>query len=475
LVELASRWTAQLNGDEVGLAARLLSEIVSWARGRPATLENADNLGGRCLKLLIDRAKEQPEFREPIADAVHAVVMLALSEDSFWTGKADSLKLAFLYRDVWRKEQIRALLDQLPELLRSESAGGVVFVTRAALDLLRTPEVMEVIRSSPELGQRFFADVLHYSLAEHSDPITTLFNLAAFSNDAELNEPDTASVAQVVEEISKRAMSRNSSGATDAIRALFIAAAHTKAAGVLCAADSLVAILDAPGKGTSPAFAYAYDPVLDLVRSRQEIEKGSGLSEEEFQNLLDRIGHALVVAWKSIIADPARLAPFSLPPSREPNRILINNYAVATVQFAKIVSDPSELQGILELASEHIVLGDIVHRVVVTGSAGGWDESVSRAIETETHEAFYRLLGHRLAQAREADSNLHSTAMSMLLEQVLLRGPRELDLAVFAALPMSAVPQPESLKAYKMRLRAKPQLLQLLGALVSSLAPQDGL
>ena len=231
-------------------------------------------------------------------------------------------------------------------------------------------------------------------------------------------------------------------------------------------------MLDTAQQKRAPSFPYAYDPLLDLARRREEIEEAARIPATEFQELIDQVGSALARAWSGIVAKPERLAPFALPPRREPDPVLVNNFAVASTQYVKLLSDGSELVAALEAAKGSKVLGSIVHRAVVTGSQEAWTALSALSMADEDSGVFYKLLGHRLVQAQSADRETRRLALGALLAEVLRRGPRQLDLAVFtAASPVElSVSIPETgLRDYLVRLRADPTLLQLIGPAVYGL------
>lgn len=472
LVELLGKWIAELEPDEFALAEVMLSAITTLARGRPATFDSSDNLGGRALKIIWERARAQPGHRHVVARPVLQLVTETLGGNGFWKSHEDALRIAMAYRDVWTPDEIRSVLSLLSDDLGAYRSGGESFVDRAAIDLLMTPEVQSAVRDSSQLGVRFFANVLRHRLAEQNNAVATLFNVSAFGSDLDLSEKDRAAVERVVAEVGVQAGALNSSGAVDAIRALLAAPDHAGPEGVRTALVNLMAVLDTAPQKRAPSFPYAYDPLLDLARRRGEIEEAARIPATEFQELIDQIGSALARAWSAIVAKPERLAPFALPPRREPDPILVNNFAVASTQYVKLLSDSGELVAALEAAKGSEVLGSIVHRAVVTGSQEAWTAVSALSMADEDSGVFYRLLGHRLVQAQSADRETRRFALGALLVEVLRRGPRELDLAVLAAASPAelGVGVPETgLHDYLVRLRADPDLLQLIGPAVYSL------
>lgn len=464
--ELIAGWTAALDADQGELAELMLRQIVDRVRGGTANIDASINIAGRGLKILSDLAIKAPGFRSRVSGVVVDLIVEQLEGDGFWKAQEDALILARNYIDVLSPRDLHRVLRPVASLLGQGEERRQIFVVRAALNFLMMPRAVEAAANDPELGSRFFREILRANFEQGGEDITTLFNLAAFGPAMELTAEDAEMLSSVVHTVGEQASSLNASSAIDAIHALFSAASHSGAVGVDLAIESLISLLTNRSRNTPPGFPYAYGPILDLLQHGDAIRAGAGWSQTEFQMRLDRVSEALALAWGWIAEEPRRLAAFSIPPSKTPEPSLVNNWAWVTLEAIKTAHNSSALNAALVRAE---TVPELSHRIqlVRATSAPRFDgNEMDSAFRKEPTDVFYQALGHRLNLVREYEADEARNILEALLAEVLRRGPRELDLAVFVIAPESDLGKNDlqaRLKNYQARLRSNASLQRILG------------
>lgn len=465
LFELLAKWTEVLDTDDQVLAERLLMQIVDRVRGRAASFETNRNIGGRGLKLLSALARARPGFRSLIASQIADLVIEKLRGEGFWTGKEEALRLAAEYEDVWTEKDIKRVLDVTMTMTGPRETGRDNPLSGPAMAFLMSPRVIRTAQDDPQLGERFFSEVLHESLGRN-DGVTTLFNLAAFDRKITLDARDDAALVAVVQEVLDQARAINSSGATDAIRALLAASSQSGAAGVKGAIDSLARLLMSREAFTPPALPYAYGPILDLVRHAERIAQGAGLSLADIEGFRETTASALADAWRQIAERPELLGGFSIPPARDPNVSIVQNWAFVTQELAKTLQHPQALLSALDGAAEKPVLAGPISLARAVGSNILEDPNPLNTLNSEPNATFYHALGQRLGQIQDCDPDDVRALAGGLLQEVLRRGPREVDLAVFLVAAQAKIIEPAllvELRPYLRRLEADPNLMRVIG------------
>jgi|GEM_PF-2807407 len=463
--ELLAKWTEVLDTDDQVLAECLLMKIVDRARGRGASFETNRNIGGRGLKLLSALARSRPGFRSLIASRIADLVIDKLLSEGFWTGREEALRLAVEYEDVWTERDIKRVLDATMTMIGPRETGRDNPVSGPAMAFLMSPRVIRSAQDDPQLGQRFFSEVLHESLGRN-DGVTTLFNLAAFDRNISLDARDDAALAAVVQEVLDQSRAINSSGATDAIRALLAASSQSGPAGVKGAIESLARLLMSHEAFTPPALPYAYGPILDFVRYAERIAQGAGLSLADVERLRETIASALADAWREVAERPERLGGFSIPPARDPNVSIVQNWAFVTQELAKTLRRPQALLSALERAAEKPVLAGPISLARAVGSNILEDPDPLDTLHSEPNATFYHALGQRLGHIQDSDPDHVRSLAGGLLHEVLRRGPREVDLAVFLVAAQAKIMEPDllvELQPYLRRLEADPNLMRVVG------------
>lgn len=232
------------------------------------------------------------------------------------------------------------------------------------------------------------------------------------------------------------------------------------------AIESLVALLESRTRNAPPAFPYAYAPVLDLLQRGDAIISGAGFSRAEFQERLAKVSQGLVTAWGGIADEPRRLAAFSIPPSKTPDPTLVHNWAYITLEVIKETTDGSALSAALVRAEQIPELSGRIQLAQAINAPDFLGAEMDSAFRKESSDVFYQALGHRLNLVRESEPTEGRRIVEALLSEVLRRGPRELDLAVFVAAPDPTHDSPvrlAELKAYRARLRNNATLQRAIG------------
>lgn len=463
--ELLAHWAPTLSVEQTGLGEAMLRQIIRRIRGRKAEFDGSRNIAGRGLKVLADLARSATRFRAGVATEVVDLVTEQLNHGGFWKGQEDALHLARLYVDVLSSDDLKRMLTPVAGILGQGEDPQQPFVRRAAMGFLMTPVALGAAARDPDLGSRFFREILRSGLEQGGEEIATLFHLGTFGPSLELEEQDAALLKTVVATVAEQAKALNSSSAVDAMRALLAAPAQVGPPGVDVAIEALIAMLSDGARHTPPAFAYAYGPVLDLLQRSDAIAIGAGFSAEEIQDRLERVLHALATAWSRIAEDPSRLAAFSIPRSAEPEPVLVHNWSMVTLRAIQAARDPALLESSLLQAEQVPALSDRIELARATSKSDLGGAEMDSAFRKESTDVFYQALGYRLDLTRDWEPAEADRVVGALLSEVLRRGPREADLAVFMAASNWEAASEATLAAldgYRARLQTRAGLYRLL-------------
>jgi hypothetical protein len=407
----------------------MLRHLAALARDYEWQFYSNRNIGGNALDALRETAKRRPEFRTLagglILPAVRSKIKGALP------GVAAALEMLLTYFDAMpephRIQTIILVLDLLEPMDASEAFWPVVV---PALTLLTGPACKALSDSNSDLGRRIVQTVIRFGMGQENQQSRLLFYLRDVPKTALEEFLKDAGLKSVVDDVRKRA-TQNSSNAPNNMSALLASAAAAGPDGVTDALNGLNNLVGS-AKAQRPAVSLAsgYQPLLVLIKEHDEI--AAQLAPDILSHLLDVLFRNVVALWATARDRPVILAPFSLPEPTAPHRVVVHNWAFASIGLARMMDRIAEMDEALNAAAANPQLKDPIALARASRLTAGDPESFDlMAITLENRDTFYGALGQRLLLLRERPEEERRPIVRTLMERCLHLGPRGIDGALF--------------------------------------------
>lgn len=460
LITLANGWLAKLAPDRVDLAGKLMELLAKFAVRIEVKRQLGVDMRRAATKALESAGRDRPEFRASSAELVAEAAIAQLTH-SGWMAISDALDAASPYIDEISPQTLETLvghvLGQIEDRDNEESP-----LLRSALNLLSHDRILGLAKDRDnEIGRRVARTMVRRTLEAGAEHRRLMYLLRTFDAQVIDDAIDRDRLAGVVSELIENAQRTNASGATDSILALLVAPAISGALGVFAAIDALGNLLNAAvTQRYSMAAADAYDPVIHLAGHYREIAKATGITPEALIVRIGALTEPIARLWEKGLQTPAIFNGFQLPPPTEPNRIIVHNWAFASLALADVTGQPDTLKVALEKAEKDDRLsGAIGTARAVRGRVDGSAFDLT-AITKQPRDAFYASLGERIVLLPGLDLEQRAVALRALIERALLLGPSGLDAGLFTAAIQHAVKVERSLwsDGYRARVRADSHL-----------------
>ncbi len=429
LITIFEAWLKGLQPDAVAEASAMLRHLAALARGNEWLVYSDRNIGGNALDALRETAKRRPEFRALAGGLILPAVRSKLKGDL--RGVAAALEMLLPYFDAMpepdRIQTIILVLDLLDPMDASEAFWPVVV---PVLTLLTDPVCKALPDSHSDLGRRIVQTVIRFGMGQESQKTRLLSYLRNVPKTALEEYLNDASLKAVVDDVRKRA-TQNSSNAPNCMSALLASAAAAGPAGVTDALNGLNNLVGS-AKAQRPALSLAsgYEPLLVLIKEHDEI--AAQLATDTLTCLLDVLFRNVVALWGTAHNRPVILAPFSLPEPTAPHRVVVHNWAFASIGLARMMDRTAEMDEALNAAAANPQLKDPIALARASRLTAGDPESFDlAAITLENRDTFYGALGQRLLLLRKLPEDKRRPIVCTLMEQCLHLGPRGMDGALF--------------------------------------------
>lgn len=436
-IGILKNWAMHLRRDAADPAQLILNYLAGLARENPASFDASQDVGGRSLEALKNLAEKRPDLLRHGSSAIADAIVARLTEDGWWTGVAGAAELAEAANYCFNDADLMKLAEgALSRLKQIPAAANFWVVVRPLQELLVSPKLRAVIRTSPELEQKTVAEILRFGLEQENDQARMMHLLRSFDA-SRLTDPQLEGAFQsALTKIRDRATQIQSSAATENIQALLNASAFSKRPGVETALDGLSAMLrSANDERPSLALPYAYAPLSQLASEFEKLARDVNMTEQAFADRLAPLVDLLANFWRKVAVRPTLLASFSIPPKTAPNAILAQNWALVSTQFASKLGQLESIEREIEAAAvANPTIRHAVERSRVINSLGN---AVPSAIEpelvrTESETVFYLNLGVRLAKASVESDPEARRLCQLLVDMCAIHGPQTADLGVFA-------------------------------------------
>ena len=479
LITLANGWLAKLAPDRVDLARKLMELLAQFASRTEVTRQLGFNLRRAATKALESAGRGRPEFRAASAELVAQAAIVQLTH-SGWMAIGDALDAASPYVDELSPQALEALVGHVLshiEGVGQDDDGSPML--RSALNLLSHDRILGLAKDpSNEIGLRVARTMVRRTLEAGAEHRRLMYLLRTFDARVIDDAIDRNRLAGVVSELIENAQRTNSSGAADSILALLVAPAISGALGVHAAIDALGNLLNAAvTQRYSIAAADAYDPVIQLAGHYREIATAAGIAPEALILRMAALAEPMARLWEKGVQTPAIFNGFQLPASlpTEPNRVIVHNWAFASLALADATSQPDTLTAALEKAEmDDRLSGAIGTARAVRGRVDGTALDLT-AIAKQPRDAFYASLGDRIVLLPGLDPEQRAVALRTLIERALLLGPSGLDAGLFTAAIQSEVKVERSpwSDGYRARMRADPHLRHAMISLLERVIISD--
>jgi len=433
VIELFREWTNRIPLESKELASSMLKYVAALAHV-PASFHSNQNVGGNSLKVLQSLAKERPEFRQLIIPEIVSIFKTHLQAQGFWTGTENALKLVSEYLEVFAEKDLLEVVESTLSMLEeTKPKTGMWPIIRPAMWLLVSSPVKRFIKHRSDLGQRILDIVLRFGLEQESESTNVLFYLHNF-DPALLNTPSIQeSLQDTVKKVRQKATKINSSDVVDQIQALLLAPTLAGPEGIDEALQGLTLILDsAIAPRHSFVLAYAYDALLLLINNGQKIADALNMTLEQFRDKLKPIYPLVIQLWQEATKRPLILASFSFDQATKPDKIIVHNWAFASMSFAEMLQDIGGVEKVLVTAAVQPMLADGIALARATKSVAEKSDIFDvDSIRLESRETFYSVLGRRLVILQRLSAEQGAELCNSLVHQCLNHGPSEIDAAVF--------------------------------------------
>ena len=460
LITLANGWLAKLAPSRLDLAHKLMELLAKFAARTEVTRQLGFNLRRAATKALESAGRDRPEFRAASAELVAQVALVQLTH-SGWMAIGDALDAVSPYVDELSPQTLETLVGHVLGQIDDQDEDGSPLL-RSALNLLSHDRILGLAKDPVnEIGRRVARTMVRRTLEAGAEHRRLMYLLRTFDAQVIDDAIDRDRLARVVSELIENAQRTNSSGAADSILALLVAPSISGARGVLAAIDALGNLLNAAvTQRYSMAAADAYDPVIHLAGHYREIAKATGIAPEALMVRMAALAEPIANLWENGLKTPAIFNGFQLPPPTEPNRIIVHNWAFASLALADVTGQLDTLKVALEKAEMNDRLrGAIGTARAVRGRVDGSAFDLT-AITKQPRDAFYASLGERIVLLPGLDLEQRAVALRTLIERALLLGPSGLDAGLFTAAIQHTVKVERSpwSDGYRARVRADPHL-----------------
>jgi hypothetical protein len=433
VIELFRSWLLEISLDQSATASEMLTYIVARAqRGGVSSLISRD-VGGRALAILTEIAQVRPELRELSVDSVFELLQVKLTSSGNWRSEQRALELAVEYQDMLSASQNRIIAENTLAILASlNPAQNLWPVSRPAMRVLTSRSAARMAVQYPGLSKTIIQGVIKYGAEQDSDAATTLFDLRNF-NSAALRDPEIVAALQpAVSRLRTHIKTPTSTASVETIQALLLSPALSQSDGIKDALAALRFILSSPmKKQRSLSLAYAYAPLQMLVGRQEEFAEVLQISSAEVDRLWRDVLDDLLALWRYSATNPLVFAPFSLPEATTPSSTVVHNWASVSIDFGKSLGEEQTVQSALDEAAgnEQLRTSIISARAFGTQLTREADLSLHN-LQGESADVFYSALGFRLSALPSLEEEERRNAITVLLQECLRHGPRELDLAV---------------------------------------------
>jgi len=463
IVQLFSSWLTVCPLERIDLARRMIVFIARMAIENRRTFNSLDNVGGDALAALRTLAKERPEFRiiEPF---IVSRAVLANLESQDVISMQEAIETAHLYGADFEENVLRELTENVISKAHSLTPGNTFWnLARAAIVFLDSNPVMELAKKETEFGRKVVGELIRLGLETSSDQEVIMYLLRNLPPDLLQGQVDAQKLDDVVAGIRKQALQTNSTGASEGIRALLVSPAVAKMDGLRDAIEGLKRILlSVATTNPSLSFAESFNSLLYMGTCRGEIAEALNLTDADVRTLVDPLFDPLLEMWRVAATRPEIFNGFSLPPRNVPNSTVVHNWTFASSAFAHSLGRLPELtEAMSEAAKNPLLHKPISVARAIRSEADGANILNLDAIRTDTKEAFYAVLGQRLALLNEIQDDQPDDIVHAIFDQCMRYGPDGMDAGLFviarrikASFDLSSHPA----KAYRERLLANRQL-----------------
>lgn len=473
---LQRQWLLVLPRESEGVARDMLSDLVARARDGAHTGMSSTNTGGLALKALKDIGLERPEFRGLVGDNLVTLF------DVMVRGRgpvpvSETMETLAQFIDGVDEATARELCVRTIGLVGELPPNAFWPVTQAASRILGSDAASRLGRANETFQRDRSIALVKLALNSTSEHVSLLYLLRDVDPTVVHSQLDADGLDAIVGGIRERARDNTSSAATANIHALLVAPKVSGMAGVEDAMEGLESILRSAEKDRpSPSLQNAYEVLLLLARTGDRIGEESG-RPAEFRQRARELLAPLVGVWRVAAKRPLIFAAFSLPPRSSPDRVIVHNWAFASLEFAWWLDATGDVERAIDVASAD---GPLLEGVSVARAVQGVVAPVLDAgkVAAERADAFYAALGERLASMGDRQDPEAAANLRVLLNRSMELGPRGEDAALLASargmgvwLEAEAAP----VVAYTAKLRRDPRLrLSLSPLLRAALAQEAG-
>lgn len=476
LVVLLREWLKALPADSSEVAARAFALLGEIAERFEHSGFAERNIGGSAMTALRTLGRQRPDLAFSAADQVVAALLRIFSEASAFTASS-ALEAIAPYTRYLSLEARAALAEQILDRLdRTPPSDNILH--RNALDLLSSQQMIALTNAGASgVGERLSRTLVSLSLHAGVDKVYLMYLLRDLDRAAVADVLDETELSSIIERLGEGANQVNSSGAAACVQALLVAPSFSGRAGVEAALTGLERVIDHIGSSRHGFGASdAYDPLILVSHSHAEIASTAAIPPPDMRALLDRLEAPICRLWESAAERPALFNGFALPPPTEPNRVLVHNWAFASLAYAKAMGRQDAIRQALGKAALHPSLGPYMAMAqAVRLAADNVPLFDPATMATEPRDAFYAALGDRLVHLRGLEPDRQREAIAAMIERCLALGPSGLDAGVFsAALEHGFVAAPvPSAAGYRARMRADRQLRHGLMPLLAAVLGND--
>lgn len=469
VTKLYRNWVTALTSDADFLAGHLIGRLADIAEAETGVpLLRGHDLGLASVKALKEIALARPEFIDRSSPRFADAILAQLGVAHF-RAITFALELAVASSDDLAEEDLARCALAILNLVeaRDPSEGSWL---RPALGFISSRAVRQLWDRDAGFGARCASELLRHGLGadrENRRLIALLEDILPHLGGS-LDDPR---IGEAIRSMRTNATKTNNSGIPSDLSVLFSAPSIVGRDGIDDAIKGFVLNLEtAQANRPSIAVAHLYDPLLSLTHHLDDIGAEFGLAPSEQIELVEPVVAALVRFWVASKDYPLVFAPFAIPFPTVPNPVVIQNWAFATLGFARRVGAESALREAMAFASENSDLSRAIALGIAVHLAADDPELLDRStIIAEAREPFYASIGPRLAKLAAASNDGRNEAIMTLSEQCLLHGPNALDVGVFVlAQQAGLVPDvPDTVvKAYRTRLKRNRELRRSLAPLL---------
>ena len=438
VVELIHGWSLVITVEEALLAEKMLRFVAEIGTHSQASFAAHQNIGGHCIEVLRDLAEKRPEFRASVTGDIVPLVLSKIGKGTFWKARSDALKLASLYLDVLKPEDITAIVSVvLSQLDTIDPARDDWATVQPSLDLILSQEVQSLSKEDQVLGQRIVSTVLRFGLNQKTEHVRLLYYLYRFDLASVHEEPARTQLQEVILEVRKQALTVNASNSMNNICALLLASSAAGRAGIEDALEAIRLTLET-ALGSRPnvsmSLPIAYNAFMILADRPDQIANDILMDVAKFRERLNVLLDLIFKVWDAAKNNPLIFAQFSIPPPTKADAIVVHNWAFGSIALAKSLGQFERMQSALDLAAEVPPFKDPIAAARAVRLASGERGTLKPAvIRSESAGAFYAALGQRLIFLSDVASDEREGILEALLDQCLRFGPNGLDAAVFLA------------------------------------------